>query len=132
MSLEIKWNRTPQQILNRIFDAQTMTYVHDRLHAYCSDYVPMDSGTLDQDVDIKPEYVHYKSPYAHFQWEGVVFVDDRGSTYARRNHSKHATSTPLHYSQDYHPLATSHWEQATMAAHKDDLCKDIEDFLKRR
>lgn len=132
MSLEIKWNRTPQQIAGRIFDDETMTYVHTRLHAYCSDYVPMDSGALDQTVDITPEYVHYKSPYAHFQWEGLVFVDERGSTYALPNHSKHPTNTPLHYSTDHHPLATSHWEVAAMAAHKGDLCLEIENYLKRK
>ena len=109
-----------------------MTYTHTRLHAYCSDYVPMDSGALDQTVDITPEYVHYKSPYAHFQWEGVVFVDERGSTYALPNHSKHPTNTPLHHSTDHHPLATSHWEVAAMAAHKGDLCRDIEAYLRRR
>ena len=132
MSLEIRWNRSPQQILDRILDDAAMTYAHTRLHAYCSDYVPMDSGALDQTVDITPEYVHYKSPYAHFQWEGVVFVDERGSTYALPNHSKHPTNTPLHHSTDHHALATSHWEVAAMAAHKGDLCRDIEAYLRRR
>lgn len=132
MSFEIKWNRTPQQIADRIFDDATMTFIHTRLQSYCSDYVPMDSGMLDQTVDITPEYVHYKSPYAHFQWEGKVFVDDRGSTYAKRNHSKHAASQDLQYSTDEHPLATSHWEVAAMAAHKGDLCDDITNYLKRK
>lgn len=132
MRIEIRWNRTPRQILDRILDDAAMTYAHTRLHAYCSDYVPMDSGALDQTVDITPEYVHYKSPYAHFQWEGVVFVDERGSTYALPNHSKHPTNTPLHHSTDHHPLATSHWEVAAMAAHKGDLCRDIEAYLRRR
>lgn len=132
MSIEIKWNRSPQQILDRILDDDAMTYAHTRLHAYCSDYVPMDSGALDQTVDITPEYVHYKSPYAHFQWEGLVFVDERGSTYALPNHSKHPTNTTLHHSTDHHPLATSHWEVAAMAAHKGDLCRDIEAYLRRR
>ena len=132
MRIEIRWNRTQQQILDRILDDAAMTYAHTRLHAYCSDYVPMDSGALDQTVDITPEYVHYKSPYAHFQWEGVVFVDERGSTYALPNHSKHPTNTPLHHSTDHHALATSHWEVAAMAAHKGDLCRDIEAYLRRR
>lgn len=132
MSIEIKWNRSPQQIAGRIFDDAAMTYAHTRLHAYCSDYVPMDSGALDQTVEITPKYVHYKSPYAHFQWEGVVFVDERGSTYALPNHSKRPTNTPLHHSTDHHALATSHWEVAAMAAHKGDLCRDIEAYLRRR
>lgn len=130
--MEIKWNRTPREILDRIFDAETMTYVHTRFHAYMSPYVPMDSGALDQTVEILPECVHYKSPYAHFQWNGKVFVDDRGSTWARRNESKHETSRDLHYSPDQHPLSTSHWDRAMWAAKGDEFCRDIEAYLRRK
>ena len=76
---------SPGQTVKRIFNKDVMKYAHTRLHAYCSPYVPMDSGTLDQKVNITEEYVHYKPPYAHFQWAGKVFVDDRGSTYAKRS-----------------------------------------------
>lgn len=124
--------RNKKLTFRRIFGDGTMTYAHTRLHAYCSPYVPMDSGHLDQAVDITPEFVRYRSPYAHFQWAGKVFVDDRGSTYALPSHSKHPTNKDLKYSEDYHPLATSHWEEAAMAAHKEDLIKDIEDYLKRK
>lgn len=132
MSFSIIWHRSPRQIADRIFDDVTMTYVHSRLRDYCSDYVPMDSGMLDDNVDITPECVHYKSPYAHFQWEGFVFVDERGSTYALPNHSKHATQIPLQHSTDQHALATSHWEAAAMSVHKGDLCRDIEAYLRER
>lgn len=121
-------NRTAR----RIFSDDVRKYANTRLHAYCSPYVPMDSGQLDQNVNITAEYVHYKSPYAHFQWEGKVFVDDRGSTYAKRSTSKHATGRKLRYSTDKHPLATSHWEQAAMAAKKEQLASDIEAYIKRK
>lgn len=130
--MEIKWNRTPKQILGRIFDDETMTYVHTRLHAYMSPFVPMDSGALDQTVDITPECVHYKSPYAHFQWNGKVFVDDRGSTWARRSESKHQINKDLQYSKDQHPLASSHWEKAMMTSKGDEFCKDITDYLRKK
>lgn len=133
MSFDIKWNRTPQQIADRIFDDATMTFVHTRLKAYCSDYVPATTAEALADSAIPtPEYLLYLGPYAHFQWEGKVFVDDRGSTYAKRNHSKHPTSKDLEYSPDVHPLATSHWEVAAMAAHKGDLCEDTTEYLKRK
>lgn len=119
----------PKKTFKRIFSDNVRKYAHTRLHAYCSPYVPMDSGALDQTVDITPDYVHYKSPYAHFQWEGKVFVDDRGSTYAKRNTSKHATERNLKYS---HPLATSHWERAAMTAKGDRLAEDIETYIKRK
>ena len=116
---------SPGQTVKRIFNKDVMKYAHTRLHAYCSPYVPMDSGTLDQKVNITEEYVHYKSPYAHFQWAGKVFVDDRGSTYAKRSTSKHPTSRKLKYSTDKHPLSTSHWEQAMAVAKGEQLAADI-------
>ncbi len=123
---------SPGQTVKRIFNKDVMKYAHTRLHAYCSPYVPMDSGTLDQKVNITEEYVHYKSPYAHFQWAGKVFVDDRGSTYAKRSTSKHPTSRKLKYSTDKHLLATSHWEQAMAVAKGEQLAADIEDYIKRK
>ena len=122
----------PKKTARRIFSADVHKYANTRLHAYCSPYVPMDSGHLDQTVNITPEYVHYKSPYAHFQYEGKVFVDDRGSTYAKRSTSKHATSRDLQYSTDKHPLATSHWDRAAMAAKGDQLAADIGAYIKRK
>lgn len=132
MSFNIIWNRSPQQIMDRIFDDATMTYIHTRLKAYCSEYVPMDSGSLDDSARPTPEYLEYPGPYAHYQWEGILFLDDRGSSYALPGHSKHPTGTPLHYSPDNNALATSHWEVAAMTAHKGDLCRDIENYLKRK
>lgn len=102
----------PKKTFKRIFSDDVRKYAHTRLHAYCSPYVPMDSGALDQTVDITPDYVHYKSPYAHFQWEG--------------------TERNLKYSIDKHPLATSHWERAAMTAKGDRLAEDIETYIKRK
>ena len=131
MSFDIRWNHSPGQILGRIFDEATMTFVHTRIKAYCSDYVPATTAEALTDSAIPtPEYLLYPGPYAHFQWEGKVFVDERGSTYAKQNHSKHPTNKDLEYSPDVHPLATSHWEAAAMAAHKGDLCENITNYLK--
>lgn len=130
--MDIDWTRPPGEIFRRIFDEETRTYMHVRLHSFMSSYVPMDSGNLDQDVNITPDYVEYKVPYAHFQWNGKVFEDDRGSTYAKRNTSKHETDRALHYSPDQHPLATDHWEQAMWAARGADYCDDISEYIRRR
>lgn len=124
--------RDGRKTFRRIFGEGTMTYIHTRLHAYMSPFVPMDSGALDQTVDITPDCVHYKSPYAHFQWNGKVFVDDRGSTWARRSESKHQINKDLQYSKDQHPLASSHWEKAMMTSKGDEFCKDITDYLRKK
>lgn len=94
----------------RILSDNVLKYANTRLHAYCSPYVPMDTGYLDQTVDISAECVHYKAPYAHRVWEG----------------------NGMHFSTDKHPLATSHWEQAAMAAKGDQLADDITAYIESR
>lgn len=138
--MEIKWNKSPQQILSRVFDDETMTYVHDRLHIYMSEFVPMDSGDLDQTVDIKPDCVHYKSPYAHYQWEGEVYGPNYplyeggvlSGFWSPKGEDKHPTGRKLQYSKDQHPLASSHWEKAMMVSKGDEFCKDITDYLRKK
>lgn len=97
-------------VSRRLFTPEVMKYANTRLHAYCSPYVPMDTGYLDQTVDISAECVHYKAPYAHRVWEG----------------------NGMHFSTDKHPLATSHWEQAAMAAKGDQLADDITAYIGSR
>ena len=134
---EVKLNNE-EKIFQRIFGDGTMTYAHTRLHAYCSSYVPMDSGMLDQNVDISPECVCYRSPYAHYQWMGEVYgpnipiYKDGVLEGFISPPTKHPTGKELHHSQDKHPLAISHWEVAAMAAHKGDLCRDIENYLRKK
>lgn len=138
MSFNIHWNRSPEQILGRIFDEATMTFVHTRLKLYCSEYVPMDEGHLNQGARPTPEYLEYPGPYAHYQWMGEVYgpnipiYKDGVLEGFISPPKKHPTGRKLKYSPDHHPLATSHWEVAAMAAHKEDLCNDITEYLKRK
>lgn len=138
MRIEIRWNRSPRQILDRILDDAAMTYAHTRLKAYCSQYVPMDEGAMDQGARPTPKYLEYPGPYAHYQWMGEVYgpnipIYKNGVLEGFISPpTKHPTGRELHHSTDHHALATSHWEVAAMAAHKGDLCRDIEAYLRRR
>ena len=99
-----------QKTVQRILGDGVKVYANTRLHAYCSPYVPMDTGMLDQTVDITPDYVHYKVPYAHKMWDG----------------------DGLNFSKDKHPLATSHWEKAMEVSKGKQLANDITAYLKRK
>lgn len=137
MKVKITINN-PSATAARILDDQTMLYANTRLHAYCSPYVPMDSGILDQNIEITPECVHYKSPYAHYQYEG----DEYGPNYPITENGqvvgffsppvKKPTGKKLQYSTDNHPLATSHWDKAAAVAKGKQLADDITIYLKRR
>ena len=98
------------KLSNRIFSDDVRKYANTRLHAYCSPYVPMDTGMLDQTVDITPEYVHYKVPYAHRIYEG----------------------DGLNFSTDKHPLATAHWDKAMAVAKGQQLSDEITAYIKRK
>lgn len=99
-----------ERTVRRILGDGVKVYANTRLHAYCSPYVPMDTGMLDQTVDITKDYVHYKAPYAHKLWTG----------------------DGLNFSKDKHPLATSHWEQAMAVAKGQQLADDITAYIKSR
>lgn len=99
-----------QKTIQRILGEGVKVYANTRLHAYCSPYVPMDTGYLDQTVDISAECVHYKAPYAHKMWDG----------------------DGLNFSKDKHPLATSHWEKAMAVSKGQQLADDITAYIRRR
>lgn len=109
MNVSVHFNN-PSATFRRIFDKQTMTYAHTRLHALCSPYVPMNTGMLDQAVEINNECVHYKVPYAHKVWDG----------------------DNINFSKDKHPLATARWEEAMKVAKGQQLADEITEYLKRR
>lgn len=96
--------------IRRIFGDGVKVYANTRLHAYCSPYVPMDTDMLDQTVYITKDYVHYKVPYAHRAYEG----------------------DGLNFSQDKHPLATSHWDRDMKVAKGQQLADDITAYIKKK
>lgn len=99
-----------QKTVQRIFGDDVKVYANTRLHAYCSPYVPMNTGYLDQTVNITKDCVHYKAPYAHKNWDG----------------------DGLDFSKDKHPLATAHWERSMAVAKGQKLADDITEYEKRR
>lgn len=99
-----------EKTVQRILGNSVKTYANTRLHFYCSPYVPMDTGYLDQTVDITPEYVHYKAPYAHKAHEG----------------------DNMNFSKDKHPLATARWERSMAVAKGQQLADDITAYTKKK
>ena len=128
----------PKGVAKRILTDDVKLYANTRLHAYCSPYVPMDSGTLDQTVNITKGYVHYKAPYAHYMYEGEVYgpnypIMEGGQVVGWASPpQKHPTGQPLDYSTDKHPLATSHWDKAMKVSKGQQLADDITAYLKRK
>ena len=119
----------PRRTMNRIIDDKTRLFASETWAKHFNKYAPRDSGMLRENYITEPGKVTYTSPYAHFQWEGRVMVDENGSTWARKDHRKYYTNRNLKYS---YPGATSHWEEVAQKNHKSDVASEITQYLKRR
>lgn len=127
-----------------INDPETMTEVHNTLFRYCDPYVPMRVGNLAQTVDITSECVWYKSPYAHYMYEGIVYgpnipiYEGEGEAkvivgyYSIPGRKKQPTGKDIVYNHDQHPLADSHWDKRMMEDRGDEFTKEVSDIILRR
>lgn len=140
MKIEYRWNKP----INKIAEEKTggdegLLFLATEAKRLMDPYVPADNLVLAQNVDVYVEdgigIVEYISPYAHYQWEGELYVSSiTGSPWARQGEHKIPASPTknLNYSGFRHPLATSHWEEAMGTARKGELTKAMERYLKGR
>lgn len=128
--------------INRILDDSVGKFVASEWSRYFAKYVPMREGILATDITIEPYKVTYNSPYAHYQWEGKLYVDPithKGAFYStdygfwsRPGVTKIPTDIPLNYSKEQNPLATSHWEVPAYEAFKETVAQAVTDYLRRK
>ena len=74
-------------------------------------YVPFDEGNL-ADYSIQGNLIVYEQEYARYQYYGI---------------SK--SGKKLNYQTDKHPLATSYWNEKMWSAEKDDVIKEVQDYI---
>ena len=128
--------------INRILDDDVGKFVASEWSRYFAKYVPMQEGILASNITIDPFKVTYNSPYAHYQWEGKLYVDPitgKGAFYdtnygfwSRPGVTKIPTDIPLNHSKEQNPLATSHWEVPAYNAFKDTVARAVTNYLKRK
>lgn len=94
-------------------------------------YVPRRTGQLMQNVMVEPNTITYKSPYAHYMYNGVVYVDpdykkggftsDGGITFwSRPGVRKKKTTRELHMRRDMNPKASKEWDKAAIKDKQDE------------
>lgn len=109
-------------------------FAHMRLAKYCEPYVPMQSGLLSRPTVTSKEVV-YNQPYAHYQYEGVVY----SPSYPKYENGvvvgwtsppeKHPTNRHLNYRSDFHPYATDHWDKVMFRERGKDFCDEIAQYI---
>ena len=97
-------------------DKQLKLSIHQLLYKMCDPYVPMQTGMLAQArVEITDEYVRYAQPYAHYQYEGILYLVENGSAWAKAGEEKYPSDRMLVHSKEMHPKATRHWDKVMLA-----------------
>lgn len=117
IEFSIEYNdKVIQQKMEKVFSDETFRLaLHNRLAQRCDKYVPFLEGPLSQTVEIMPEYVRYHTPYAHRQYYlHDMWADLNGETNRTR---------------DYHPQATSFWDQAMFNLEGDAFMDDVKDLI---
>lgn len=99
---------------------------------YFAKYTPMQTGTLRESVTPEPFKVTYNAPYAHYQWQGELYVSPTtGSSWAKAGEIKVPTGIPLEYSKEQNPLATDHWEVPAEQAFKESVARQVTEYIRR-
>lgn len=140
MRVTFGWNRPLSTIAyERSGGDEGRLYLANTCKRFMDKYVPFKMGVLSQNVRIyvrnQTGYIVYNSPYAHYQFEGILYVSSKnGSAWASAGEHKVKAQPErsLEYSKARHPLATSHWDKAMMTARKADLTASYQRWLRRR
>jgi len=104
-------------------------------------YTPFREGDLAYNhVEEGVDYIHYYSPYAHYMYEGKVM----GPTFpifrngiligfrSPKGKPKHYTGKDITYIKSAgHEYAGPHWDQRMWTAEKDQVLKEVQDYMNR-
>lgn len=105
-------------------------------------YIPMVNGILMANVSIQSDGIHFKSPQAHYLYEGILYVDPvtkkgayfdpkTGRFWSRKNVAKIPSASKLNYNHEQHPLACAHWGRVAAEIHGTEITAAIAKYLKR-
>ena len=139
-NVEVNFVKIETKFARFMDDENLGLQLHNELARQLNPYVPMQTGMLSQNVLITPKYVQYVSPYAHYQYTGLVYGPNipiiengviTGWFSPPGKGTKHPTGKSINYSHELHPLATHHWDQAMLRDRKDEFIASIERIIKR-
>jgi len=116
-------------------NGKLQTFFTSECKRFMDRYTPLStggilSGMLQNNFAYGPDYIDYNSPYAHYMYQGLSYVDpDTGSSYAKKGATKVTTNTPLHYNEE--PTRGAFWDSVMWSIHKDEITKEMQDFVDR-
>lgn len=94
-------------------------------------YVPALTGSLMKRTHIEESTIVYPGPYARFLYYGKVMIyEPTKSTFAPLGEHKVVTDRDLVMNKSMHPLATSHWFEASKAQNLEKWVRVAERLVK--
>lgn len=107
-------------------------------------YVPYaeHQGLHLADATVTTDTITYSTPYARYMYEGKVMgpnipIKDQNGNIIRwiSPKKKHLTGKDIDYSKSRanagHEFAGSHWDKKMWSAEKDDVMKEVADYIKK-
>lgn len=119
-------------------NGRVQKYFQDTCYRYMDKYVPRDDGNLRRDVDLSdPTKIVYESPYAHYQYEGKLYVmeNGKGAYYSPEYgfwSKKGVAKQPTDIDLVYHTAGTGHhWDERMKSAEMDDVINKVQKYIDR-
>lgn len=136
MRVDFEWNKQPDQIVKERINSNTQLFMANEAKRFMDPYVPANNLVLAQSVSLYVEgdtgVIEYRSPYAHYQYKGELYVSSKtGSPWARNGEHKVPTGKSLKHKTFRHPLATSEWDKAMSKARMKDLEQSMQNYINR-
>lgn len=122
----------PRGTANRICNNRNVgNFLAETWARYFAKYIPMQEGILASNYTTEPFQVIYESPYAHYIWEGELYLTEDARSFAEAGETKVPTGIPLSYSLEQNPLAQAHWEEPAYEAFSNTVARQVSAYLRR-
>ena len=109
ISVNVKADINPGKYAARVDRAQLE--LAEQIRSDTDKFVPKMAGQLAGNVTADKDQIVYNSPYAHYQYEGILYVSAKtGSAYAKHGESKVPTGKAL-----AHHTGQKRWFDASKA-----------------
>lgn len=100
--------------------------------ADCDQLIPFQQGALRNSVNypqgINGGEIEWNTPYAHYQYEGELYLAENGSSFADKYEKKYPTGEPL----SYHTEGTGdHWFESAKEQNKEEWIKLVKETAGR-
>lgn len=124
-------------------NGKVVQFLTKRCAEHMDKYVPLDEGDLAYDNrEIQTNKIIYHSPYAHYMYIGQVMgpnipIKEDGMVigwFSPKGQKKHYTGSSIDYSKSVargHKYAGPYWDKRMWSAEKDEVIKEVQNFVNR-